>query len=233
MNRLWLAWSARFEVMRWRERLLVGSAVGLPAVYLVYALSIAPALAERRTLELQMQKQRGQIAALEQAIRGRDLEARESDAVYRQRDAEVRRQLAAADETIKAMHRSLVPAQRVPVLLREMVARDNALQMQSLRTLPPSALMPDRARVPAAQDVAGAQPSASPTEATERGVYKHGVEITVRGSYSALHAYLSRLERSPWRMYWWRARFAADERAALSMTLTIYTLSLDRAWVEV
>jgi MSHA biogenesis protein MshJ len=64
-------------------------------------------------------------------------------------------------------------------------------------------------------------------------VYKHGVEITVHGTYAALHGYLSRLERSPWAMYWWRAKLEADERSALTLTVTIYTLSLDKAWLEV
>ena len=59
------------------------------------------------------------------------------------------------------------------------------------------------------------------------------VEITVRGSYSALHAYLARLERSPWTMYWWRALLAADVSGVSTMTITIYTLSLDKAWLEV
>jgi MSHA biogenesis protein MshJ len=126
-----------------------------------------------------------------------------------------------------------VPAQRVPALLREMLARDKALQLQSLRTLPAEALLADP------QADAAAKPATEPAtpgvrrDTADRGVYKHGVEITVRGSYSALHAYLARLERSPLAMYWWRAQLAADERAALTLTITIYTLSLDKGWLEV
>jgi MSHA biogenesis protein MshJ len=49
----------------------------------------------------------------------------------------------------------------------------------------------------------------------------------------SLHNYLQRLEQSPWRMFWWRGRLAADDDARLVMTVTIYTLSLDRAWLQV
>jgi hypothetical protein len=34
-------------------------------------------------------------------------------------------------------------------------------------------------------------------------------------------------------MFWWRARLTADDDARLTMVLTIYTLSLDRAWLQV
>jgi MSHA biogenesis protein MshJ len=234
MKRLWLAYSARYEAMSWRERLLVGAAVVLPSVYLVYAIFVGPALTERRTLEAQVLKQRAQIAALEKAMQEEQSQRADPDAGFRQREAELRMELAQADEQIKALYRSLVPAQRVPVLLREMVARDSALQILSLRTLPLASLMPEAAGKPSTGEVPRApQPSDTPREPPERGVYKHGVEITVSGSYSALHAYLARLERAPSTMYWWRAHLVADDRAGLTMTLTIYTLSLDKAWFEV
>ena len=225
MKRLWLAYNTKFEAMSWRERVLVGAAVVLPAIYLVYAVFISPALAERRALDAQMAKQRAQIATLEKETQDERSQRVDPEAGYRRRETELRAELAQADETIKALYKSLVPAQRIPGLLREMVARDSALQIQSLRTLPLTALMQEAATSPPEPDAA--------REAQERGVYKHGVEITLRGSYDALHAYLARLERAPWTMYWWRTQLAADERAALTMTITIYTLSLDKAWLEV
>jgi MSHA biogenesis protein MshJ len=225
MNRLWLRVAVWLEALKTRERVLVGAAAVLLPVALIYVLFIDPALTRERALRAEIGKQREAIALLERAIERERMKAAEPDTGFMRRENELKGQIAQADETLKAMQRSLVPAQRVPVLLREMLARDSALQLVSLRTLPVTALASDAEKAPAAKG--------APGEASDRGVYKHGVEITVRGSYGALHAYLARLERAPWTLYWWRAQLATDERPALKMTITIYTLSLDKAWLEV
>jgi MSHA biogenesis protein MshJ len=226
MRRLWLRWSAAFEAMSRRERLLVGAAAVVLPAYVVFALFVEPPVARRHALVVQMEKQRAQIAVIEQGVQtGAAAGASDNQQL---RAAEIRKQLAEADEAITALQKSLVPAQRIPVLLREILAQDSAIQLVSLRTLPAAPIAADAEKAPAAKDRSARGGAEAP-----RGVYKHGVEITLRGSYGALHAYLSRLERSQWSMYWWRAQLAADERAALTMTVTIYTLSLDRGWLEV
>jgi len=63
-------------------------------------------------------------------------------------------------------------------------------------------------------------------------VYKHGVEIVVQGSYLDLLAYVSRLERQPWQMYWGRTVVSA-EYPKVMVALTLYTLSLDKSWLVV
>ena len=228
MRRVWLRVSAWFQALKTRERLLAGAAAVLLPVALIYAVFIGPALNRERALRAEIDKQRAQIAQLEREMQSGRAQAVAPDAGFLRRENDLKRQITDADETLKAMQRSLVPAQRVPVLLREMLARDTALQLVSLRTLPVTALTADADNAPLGKD----RPRA-PREASDRGVYKHGVEITVRGSYGALHAYLARLERAPWTMYWWRTQLSAEERPALKMTITIYTLSLDKAWLEV
>lgn len=216
MKRWWRGYAARYDAMRRRERVLLTAAVLLAVGFLMHVTLVAPAATERRNLLARMDKERAQVVAVEGAIREEAEQSAAPQAAREQQEIELRRQLAHADETIRALHRSLVPAGRVPALLREMVARDPALELQSLRTLPTAPLMP-----------------AGEKEGTaERGVYKHGVEITVRGNYNALHDYLARLERLPSTLYWWRARLATDDTTTLTMTLTIHTLSLDKAWLE-
>jgi MSHA biogenesis protein MshJ len=231
MKRLRAALSVRLERLTTRELVLAGAAVLLPAAYLWYALVIGPMLAERQALEARMQKERVEIATLEDAARSNPASA-DPEAGYRLRENELRKQLTAAEETLNALYKSLVPAQRMPTLLREMLSRDNALQLQSLRTLAVSPLMPEPSQASRAKDRTNPPLAPESREPSERGVYKHGVEITLRGSYSALHAYIQRLEGSPWAMYWWRAHLAADERAVLTMTITINTLSFDKAWLQ-
>lgn len=58
--------------------------------------------------------------------------------------------------------------------------------------------------------------SAAPPDkpaASDRNVYKHGVEVKLQGGYSDLHDYLARLEKLPWRMLWSRASLNAAAEA--------------------
>ena len=62
-------------------------------------------------------------------------------------------------------------------------------------------------------------------------MFKHGIQVTVQGSYADLHDYLSRLEKINWRMFWARASLNTDDYPRLALTVTVYTLSLDKAWL--
>ena len=228
MTQLWLKVSAKYEALSERERIAVLVAALLLAVYTVFALTIEPAQKRSRILRDRVAQQKAEL----ESMRARHLAgtpvATDPDAAKRVRGEELKRSVVELDEKLKAMQRELVSADRMSALLRDVLARDPGLHLVGLRTLPVAPLI---ARADSnASPGAPAAPRSSPTDAN---VYKHGVEITVTGSYANLHAYLKRLEQSPWRMFWWRARLSADGEARLTMVITIYTLSLDRAWLQV
>ena len=60
----------------------------------------------------------------------------------------------------------------------------------------------------------------------------HGVEVVVEGRYLDLVAYLERLERQPWDLFWGSTQLYADYPRS-RLKLTLYTLSLERAWLIV
>jgi MSHA biogenesis protein MshJ len=76
---------------------------------------------------------------------------------------------------------------------------------------------------------------AAPREAaeSEAGIYKHGLEITLEGSYPDLLAYAAQLEGLPARVLWNRTRIDATAYPRVTMTLTLYTLSLERTWLTI
>lgn len=231
MKGLWAKYAAKIDALSPRERAIVFVAGVLIAIAIVYFVAIDPVQRRQRVLLAQIEQERTEIATLENQRRGGPKQA-DPDAASRARAEALRQQIGALDDTLKALQRELVPAERVNTLLQEMLARDNRLTLVSLRTLPAEPLAGRDAKPPAS---AGAAPAPAPPK-RESGpslVYKHGVEITIQGSYGNLHDYLVRLERSPWRMYWWRAHLTADEQARLTLTVTVYTLSLDKAWLQV
>jgi MSHA biogenesis protein MshJ len=73
----------------------------------------------------------------------------------------------------------------------------------------------------------------SPKESKERLIYRHGLELTVAGSYLDLLAYVRDLEALPTQLYWGALNVDASQYPKVLMKVTVYTLSLDRAWLNV
>lgn len=65
------------------------------------------------------------------------------------------------------------------------------------------------------------------------GLYRHGVEISVQGDYFELVRYMKSIEALPWRVFWARARLQADDKSQLTLTLTLFTLSLEQKWLNI
>jgi MSHA biogenesis protein MshJ len=63
-------------------------------------------------------------------------------------------------------------------------------------------------------------------------VFTHGVEIVVQGSYLDMLHYMDALESMPWQLFWSKARLQVEEYPKATLTLTLYTLSLDKKWLN-
>ena len=119
-----------------------------------------------------------------------------------------------------------MPPERMVQVLEDMLNRDSHVRLVRLRTLPVAALM-EPAGAPA-EDTAPKSPAPSKSL-----VYKHGMELTVEGNYLDLLEYQARLEKLPWRMFFARTSLDAVDYPRVFMTITLYTLSLEKAWLVV
>lgn len=237
MKQLWRKYAAKIDALAPRERLIVFVAVIAVVVYAMFTLSVDLSQSRQKTLRAQLVKQRAEIAELQSQADALRRKQVDPDAANRARVDDLGRQVSGIENTLKDLQNNLVPAQRMNALLQEMLTADARPQLVSLRSLPVTLLLarpgtPPAAAGAAVPGVTTPRQSQRP-DASEANVYKHGVEMTLQGSYADLHDYLARLEQSPWRMFWWRARLAADAHPRLTLTVTIYTLSLDKGWLEV
>ena len=65
------------------------------------------------------------------------------------------------------------------------------------------------------------------------GLWRHGIEITLEGSYADLSAYVQNLEALPQRVLRGGMSFQVEAHPKATLTLTLYTLSLDHSWLEI
>jgi MSHA biogenesis protein MshJ len=141
--------------------------------------------------------------------------ARDPDMLARARIAKLSKEARDLDDQMGKINRSLIPPQRMAKILEGMLARDRQVQLVSLKTLPVTTLVE--------------------RDATDdrANVYKHGIVMTLQGRYLDLLTYLNALEALPWQMFWSQAQMDARDYTAVRVTVTVFTLSLDKDWLVV
>jgi MSHA biogenesis protein MshJ len=226
----WRAYSERFGALTIRERVIVLVAAVAGTALVFDALAIQPLQARRKILERQVVETRENVRLAETALRARET-VPDPDAVKRSYRDVLRKQLAEIDQSMKGLQKGLVPPEKMARLLEDMLERSRGLQLVSLRTLPT-----ERFEAPGAapaQKPAAKGAKAAPPPDPERTLYRHGVELTLQGSYPDLLEYLTQLEKLPWQMFWGRITMNTEQYPRLRVTLTVQTLSLNKAWLVV
>ena len=223
MKQHWQRLVAKVDAMSLRERALIFGMAAVIVVTLVNSLMLDPLLARRKALSQRTVQDQGKIAEMQTQIQ--DMVAAyggDPDAPARARLQALQTQFAQLAEELQAMQKGLVPPDRMTQLLQDILKRQGRLQLVALKTLPATGLT-------------GEQPKAGAAAATsaEKLVYMHGVEITVEGSYADLLDYLAQLERLPWQMFWGKVSLEVKQHPVATLTLTLYTLSLDKTWLSV
>ena len=230
MKQHWIKLAGRIDAMNLRERTLIFLMAAAVLVALVNSLLLDPLHRKEVRLSQQLKQDQDKIAAIHAQVQSL-VQVGDDDpaAANRNRQKALQQKISQADEALKAMQKGLVQPDRMAALLEDILQREGQLQLVSLKTLPAGSVLDDAA----AKDKPGqdAKPEAKKEAAGQ--VYKHGVELVVRGSYADLQHYLTRLEGLPWRMFWGQAELKAEEYPQSVLTLTLYTLSLDKTWLSI
>lgn len=152
--------------------------------------------------------------------------AQDPEALARTRVAELKQKLITDEASVAQIIRGLVAPRDMPRLVQQMLEKNQALQMIKMENLPAQALDEEKnAAAPATQPAATANNAAR--------VYRHGMRIELRGKYVDIVRYLRALEALPSKVFWGEVRFESEAYPVSRVTLVIYTISLNKAWLEV
>jgi MSHA biogenesis protein MshJ len=214
---------AKVDGMSLRERALIFTAAAFLLVSLIDSLFLDPLLMHQKRLSAQVVQQQEKMKEIQAQIAAL-LQAKQADATSPQRDRirQLQQQIADGDAYLKDRRDKLVPPERMASLLEQVLKRNGRLQLVAMTTLPVSSFI-EQSEEAAVAHVSG----------QERLMYKHGVRITVRGSYADLTQYMATLEKLPTRMFWGMAKMNVVQYPISELTLTLYTLSLDKTWLQV
>lgn len=230
MRQYWMMLAGKIDGMSLRERVLIFAASAFLLVALVQVLFIDPLLAEQKKLSAKVSQQQEKMKEVRAQIEAL-LQARKSDAdsPMRQRLRQIRQQLADGDAYLQSRRDRLVEPEKMADLLGQVLSKNGKLQLVSLQTIAATPLIEKAPSKSEGAGVAAARVTAEPN----KQVFKHGVQITVRGSYLDLMQYLVTLEQLPTKMFWGAARMSVVQHPSVELTLTLYTLSLDKSWLQV
>jgi MSHA biogenesis protein MshJ len=219
---------AKVDGMALRERVLIFAAAAFLLVSLINSLFLDPLLARQKKLSMQVIQQQEKMKEIQAQLEAL-VQAKKDDAgsPLRERIRLAQQQLREGEAYLKSRRDKLVPPDRMSDLLEQVLSKNGHLQLVALETL---AVTPFVEAATAKPVNGGATAKAA---GQEKQMFKHGVKITVRGSYSDLLQYLEALERLPTQMFWGSAKMTVVQHPTAELTLTLYTLSLDTIWLQV
>jgi MSHA biogenesis protein MshJ len=233
VKRLWQSQAARFDALSVRERVMVFAAAMSVVIGLAYVLFLDAEGVRQNRLTASIAQAQGELKVLEAqlgklvVLRGED-----PDSGTRRQIAEVGGQLAQVEAGIRAEERRFTAPAQMRGVVEGVLTRNRAVSLLTLRTLPVTNIPESPPAAGAAKRAPALKPGAS-ASAAERLIYRHGIEIIVAGPYLDLLGYVRDLEALPTQLYWGGLEIDATTYPKVVMKLTVYTLSLDRAWLNV
>jgi len=221
--------AARMDALSLRERGMVFGATIAVLAFAGNTFVLAPQDAKQAALRTQIEQQQAASAVIDAEITARVEGSRiDPDAQSRTRLNSMQQEMGQLGSELLALEHGLVPPERMGPLVEGILRANGRLKLVSMRTLPAEPLAaPGAAAAPAA--AAGTAPAAGGEVPL---LYRHGVEVTVRGNYLDMVDYMSTLDAMPTRMFWGRAQLDVETYPTARLTLTLHTLSLDRQWMK-
>lgn len=219
----------RIDALSLRERAIVFLSAAGMIVFLVFWTMLNPLYAQQGKLRAQLDQQRNNIGGIDAEIT-KTLQAygADPDAADRQRLEALSAQAQAFGARLRAVQEGLVAPDKMVPLLETILRANGRLRLVSLTTLPAGEI--DTGGAPAAAAPA-AKPGAPATKPAGL-LYRHGVEIGMRGSYLDMIDFMAALESMPAQLFWGKAELEVEEYPVARLTLSVYTLSLDKKWIK-
>lgn len=226
MKEHWRKLSEKIDALALRERALIFLMLTVLLITPINLFLLDPLRTKQKALTEELRGRQSQLADLQSQLQGIAVSSRiNPDFENIKRLQELKRKYAELEAPLESVQQSLVSSGKQISLLADLLAQNPHLKLVSIKSLPVSSVLESQS-APQAKKGGGA------VQATSL-VYKHGMQLVIEGGYQDLAHYLSVLERLPWRVVWGEAEWRVQEHPRILLTLTLYTLSLEKIWLSV
>ena len=207
--------AARVDAMSLRERALIFITLLVALYFLAVNVLFGPVNAGKDRMQQLVNVKRAETQVLEAQVQALVATGQDPEAAKRQKLEALRENLKTMDSELVRVTAGLVPPKEMARLMEQMLLKNHGLHVLKVESLPAAPLVEDKAG-------AGGRGSL---------VYKHGMNIEVKGGYLDVMRYLKSLEGLPWKVYWGKVKLEAEKYPDSRVSLLIYTLSTNEAWI--
>lgn len=235
----WRKLAAKVDALSLRERVMTFGACAALVVFLLFSLFLNPLFAKQKLLNETMATDQQMMAGIDAEIllkmsgNGVDPDARE-----RQELARLHQEVTRLTSTLRTAQGGLVPPERIVFLLERLLRQHARLRLVSLKTLPSAPVAAAAPKAVAAATALSATPPPAagtppaPVIKSAPLLYRHGVEVVLRGGYIDMVNYMEALEAMPTHVFWGDAKLEVEQYPNATLRLTLFTLSLDDKWIS-
>jgi MSHA biogenesis protein MshJ len=232
MKDAWNKFAALIDERNARERVLVLATTIVVIATLLDSLLLSPITTQSKRLTQETLNDQAEIvklAAQLQSAAGNkvsdpDASLKKKLVEYQSRQVEMQRQ-------IDAQSAELVAPEKMAAVLEKILANNPNVQLIEVKTLPRTSVNVSKEPIKP-----GPTPEAKPATPDEKKpaeIYRHGVQVTMRGTYLNLLGYLKEIESLPTRMFWDQMSLTVGVYPSVTMRFVVYTISLDKVWLTV
>ena len=214
----------RIDALHPRERIMMFAAAAGVIVFVIHGIMLAPALRKQQSLSAEIRQQQNNLSGMDAEIVALVMAHQiDPDQSSRARLSSIVDQSAALTASLRAMQTALVAPERVAPMLETIMKANSRLKLVSLGNLPVEQMNGSAAAA------AGAATLVRPKVPL---IYRHGVQVAVRGNYLDMIDYMDTLQAMPSQVFWGRAHMEVQTYPNATLTLTLHTLSMDEKWMK-
>lgn len=212
--------SNKFLSVSFREQILI-SLCGLVAiVLLVYTFLLEPNVTQSTKLTSDISNAKAkQLDLIQQVSDTQKKFENDPNVAIRERISSLNKEVLILDAQLQEQTSNLVPANKMANMLGNVLLASKGIKLIELASIAPTAIFLSK---PEEGD-----------EKPEADLYRHGVSMSLQGSYFDIQAYLTKLESLKWKFYWKKFDYQVDTYPKGQLELEIYTLSTSKAFLGV
>jgi MSHA biogenesis protein MshJ len=214
----------------------LAAAVVVGGGFLLFSFAVDPGLRQASAARAETQSARNELAQ-QQAQLASLKAAPDPDNVNRKRLTDIKARLTATNERLAKFENGMVPPLRMREFLENLLLRNRGVELLELKVLTPQPV-----DVAAGKSVATAAVASSGAPMEDEGkvaqlpalpsIWQHGIELKLAGSYNDILNYLTDVEGMPQSVMWSKLELSVEKYPRNLLSLRVYTLSLDRHWLE-
>jgi MSHA biogenesis protein MshJ len=236
----WEQLTNKVDALTLRERGILLVVISFAIIFLFNSLLIEPQYLKQKILSDKIKQEQAQISAsrieIAQRVAGISVDP---DAELKKRIAGAQQQLLQIDNSLQDLQKNLVRPEKMTSLLESILKRNQKLQLLSLKNLPVVNVIDEMEDttglgskiIAAAKSLTGTSTNVIEQNMHE-AIYKHEVEIVLQGSYLDMLNYMRELESLPEQVYWNKGKLTVIEYPKASLSLSLFTLSLEKKWLN-